>query len=399
MFTARFRLFTVRGIPISIDLSWLLIVALLTMTLASMYEQAIPDLATGSYWLLGLATAVAFFVCIVLHELGHALTAKRLGIPLRGITLFLFGGVSEMEGEPRSARDEFLMAIAGPAVSLVLAVLFYVLAAVGFNAGWALATIAFLGYLAWINIAVLIFNMVPAFPLDGGRVLRSALWAGTGNLRRATWWASLLGQGFAWLLIFGGVLMFFSRDWFGGLWLVLIGIFLNNAANASYQQVVIRQALRGEPIRRFMNANPVVVSPDLDLHHWVEDDVYRYHYKTFPVVADGRLEGVITTSALAGIPRGEWPQRTVGEVMRRDYRRVAIAPDADALTALEKMQRTGATRLLVMEGDRLVGIVSLKDMLRFLQLKLELGTGEEDDHEPPTYRDEAHRGEQTPAHV
>jgi Zn-dependent protease/CBS domain-containing protein len=399
MFTARIPLFRVRGIPINADVSWLIILALLTMSLAGFYTETLPDLTPTGVWLLGLGTALAFFACIVLHELGHALTAQRLGIPLRGITLFLFGGVAEMEGEPKSARDEFLMAAAGPAVSAVLAGVFWGLLVLGAGAGWPQEALLVLSSLAVINIAVLVFNLVPAFPLDGGRVLRSALWAATGNLRRATWWASLAGQGFAWLLIFGGILLFFRGAWLQGMWLVLIGMFLNNAAVASYQQVVVRQALHGEPLRRFMNTSPVVVAPDLDLRQFVEDYVYRYHHKTYPVVADGRVEGVISTRMLANHPRGEWGRHTVGEAMERDIKPVSIGPDADALQALDRMQRTGSARLLVMEGERLSGIVSLKDLLSLLQLKLEL-EGEGDEQGPPPYRHDGQRQEgQTPAQV
>jgi Zn-dependent protease len=317
---------------------------------------------------MGLAAALAFFACIVLHELGHALVARAVGIPIRGITLFLFGGVAEMENEPPSAGSEFLMAIAGPAVSAVLTVLFWLLAAlvdtpaIGFP----------LQYLAWINLAVLIFNLMPAFPLDGGRVLRSILWGALKDLRRATYWAALSGQTFAWLLIGLGVLHLVGGGIFQGIWLSLIGLFLNEAARSSYQQVIVRQVLRGEPVSRFMTRQPIVVPPDLDLRHWVEDYVYRYHRKMFPVASNGHVEGVISTQALTQYPRQEWDKRKVAEAMRQDVDVLSISPQADALEALGKMQRTGSSRLLVTEGDRLVGILSLKDLLRFLDLKIEL---------------------------
>ena len=326
---------------------------------------------------MGLITALAFFVCILLHELGHAVTARRLGMHINGITLFLFGGVSELGEEPPSAGVEFLMAVAGPAVSLLLGVVFGLLTTAGYNGGWPHPLVLVLGYLAAVNGLVLAFNLVPAFPLDGGRVLRSILWGAMGNLRRATRWASLLGQGFAWLLMGWGVLEFFTGDWFDGVWIGLIGLFLNGAARSSYQQVLVQQALRGEPVRRFMNREPIIVPPSLDLRGWVEDYVYRYHRKMFPVGSDGHLEGFITTQSLADIPRGEWGGRTVGDAMKHDVRAIAIRPDADALEALGKMQRTGASRLLVTEGDRLVGVVTLKDLLAFLNEKIELeGVGQ-----------------------
>jgi Zn-dependent protease len=197
MFGTRWRLFRLLGIPISLDASWLIILALLTWTLINLFHEAVPDLSVGTYVAMGLGAALAFFTCIVLHELGHALVARAVGIPIRGITLFLFGGVAEMEDEPPSASSEFLMAVAGPAVTAVLTAIFWLLSGLV----EAPAVVLPLRYLAGINLAVLIFNLVPAFPLDGGRVLRSILWGALEDLRRATYWAALSGQAFAWLLI------------------------------------------------------------------------------------------------------------------------------------------------------------------------------------------------------
>jgi Zn-dependent protease/CBS domain-containing protein len=378
MFGTRWRLFRLLGIPISLDASWLIILALLTWTLIDLFREAVPDLPFATYWVMGLGAALAFFTCIVLHELGHALVARAVGIPIRGITLFLFGGVAEMEDEPPSASSEFLMAVAGPAVSAVLAAVFWL------SSGLveAPAIVFPLRYLAGINLAVLVFNLLPAFPLDGGRVLRSILWGALGNLRRATYWAALSGQAFAWLLIGLGIMQFFAGYVFHGIWLGLIGLFLNNAARGSYQQILVRQALRGERVSRFMNRKPIVVPPGVDLRSWVEEYVYRYHRKMFPVASNGHVEGVIATQALAKYPRQEWERHTVAEAMRRDVDRLSIAPDADALEALGKMQRTGSSRLLVTDGNRLVGIVSLKDLLRFLDLKLELEDGEHSPSSP-----------------
>jgi Zn-dependent protease len=380
MFGMRWRLLRLLGIPISVDASWLIILALLTLSFAQGFPAILHEFfpradfhpAPYEFWLLGLVTALAFFACILLHELGHAVVARSRGMSIRGITLFLFGGVAEIADEPPSAGTEFLMAAAGPAVSLVLAVVLGVLAWVGDRAGWGWPIVIVLGDLAFVNAVVLLFNLVPAFPLDGGRVLRAILWGASGNLRRATWWASLAGQGFAWLLIAWGVWQFFSGYWVSGLWSGLIGMFLNSAAQGGYRQALIRQALQGEPVRRFMTTDPVVVPPSLDLLQWVEGYVYRHHRKAFPVASSEGLGGVIDTSALAGVPRSEWGRHTVGEVMRRDLPALTISPDGDALDALGKMQREGVSRLLVTEGGRLVGIVSLKDLLRFLSLKLEL---------------------------
>jgi Zn-dependent protease/CBS domain-containing protein len=388
MFGARWRLFHLLGIPIYLDISWAVVFFLVTGSLYEQFSIDVPGLTVSEYVAMGLVSALAFFTCIVLHELGHAVVARATGLPIRGITLFIFGGVAELGDEPKSAGGEFLMAIAGPVVSAVLAGAFYLAYAVGLGAGWPVPPLSVFYWLSKINLLLLLFNMVPAFPLDGGRVLRSLLWGVTGSLRRSTWWAALLGRGFAWLLIGLGVLSFFvtgpggERNW-GGLWLAVIGLFLNNAAKGSYQQVLVRQALSGEPVRRFMNPQPVVVPPWTDLRHFVDDFVYHYHRKAFPVGADGRLEGYISTQMLSRYQRDEWAAHTVADVMDHDVKALSIAPDTDALEALGKMQRTGLSRLLVVEGESLVGIVSLKDLLRFLHLKLELEGEERDEDQRP----------------
>jgi Zn-dependent protease/CBS domain-containing protein len=379
MFGARWRLFRLLGIPVSLNLSWLIILALMTLTLAELfpqllrqyYPEAVASYPPAAYWGMAAITAVLFFGCILLHEFGHALVARRQGMPIRGITLFLFGGVAEIGEEPTSPGREFLMAVAGPTVSLVLAGVFALLTWIGRQTGWPPIAVIVLGYLGSINLMILAFNLVPAFPLDGGRMLRSILWGATRNLPRATKWASLAGQVFAWLLIAWGIVQFFAGNWIGGIWLGLIGLFLNSAAQSGYQQVLMRQALRGEPVRRFMNPNPIVIPPSLDLRSWIEDYVYHYQRKTFPVASNGHLEGVIEARVLAEFPRSDWPQHTVGEVMTREWRARSIAPDDDAMDAFAKMTRTGTSRLLVTQGDQLVGIVSLKDLLRFLNLKLQ----------------------------
>jgi Zn-dependent protease len=380
MFGTRWRLFRLLGVPVSLDASWLIILALLTLSLASVFPALLreyfpgvpPGLAPYEYWLLGLVAALGFFVCILLHELGHAVVARAQGVPIRGITLFLFGGVAEMGDEPPSAASEFLMAIAGPVVSVILAVLLGLMAGVGYDAGWPHAAVVILAYLAFINAVVLAFNLVPAFPLDGGRVLRSILWGATGDLRRATRWAALTGQAFAWLFIAWGVVQFFQGNWLGGIWIGLIGMFLNGAARSGYQQVLVRQALEGEPVRQFMDRDPIVLPPSLDLRDWVERYVYRFQGTMFPVVADGHLEGLIDIQTLAQVHRAEWDTYKVGDVMRHDLGRVTISPHADALQALGKMQRTGLSQLFVTDGDRLLGVITLKELMRFLDLRLHL---------------------------
>ena len=305
-------------------------------------------------------------------------------MPIRGVTLFLFGGVAEMEDEPTSAGNEFLMAIAGPVVSVILAVGLGFLAWLGYYGGWPQPVVIILGYLALINTLVLAFNLIPAFPLDGGRVLRSILWSATGDPRRATHWAAMLGQAFAWLLIAWGVIQFFMGNWLGGIWIGLIGMFLSSAARSGYQQVLVRQApgRAGAPLHEpgpdysATVARPAPLGGRLRLPLSPEDLPGR----------GGRPPGrVHRHEALGQVPRPDWARHTIGEVMRHDLEAITIAPDADALQALGMMRRTRSSRLLVVQGDRLVGILSLKDLLSFLHLKIELEGPDGEDVQASTW--------------
>ena len=380
MFTNRIRLFHLLGIPIYLDLSWFLVLALVAWSLSGRFAMLLEGLSPATYWVIGLATAATFFLCIILHELGHAVAARAYGVPTRGITLFLFGGVAELGGEPPSAVAELIVALAGPLVSLVLAIGFFLaalaLAGVPDAGAWQLP----LEYLAGINLTVLIFNLVPAFPLDGGRALRAILWGTLGSLRRATAYAATAGRVFAFLLVGLGVLGLVSGQFVSGLWMVLIGMFLANAARAGYEQVLIREVLAGEPVRRFMTRDPVTVAPDVRLADFVEDYVYRHRRKVFPVVEGGRLRGWVDTQALAQVPRDRWADATVAEVMSTDLVPCVVSPQTDALEAMRLLSRGECGRLLVVDGGQLVGLVSQRDLANFLQLKLEL---EGDDPPPP----------------
>jgi Zn-dependent protease len=362
----RLLLFRVRGIPVYVDLSWFPVLGLLTWSLAEeTFGPSRGDLSAAGVWLLAGATAIAFFACIILHELGHALIGRANGVPFRGITLFLFGGVAELDREPPSAKSEFRMAMAGPAVSAVLAIAFGVVAVLGNGIEAAAPAVLMLEQLAWVNAAILAFNLVPAFPLDGGRVFRAAAWAWTGDLGRSTRWAATAGRGF--------------------------GLFLANVARRSYEAFVVTELLGGCPVARFMTPAPVTVPPDLDLRTLVEDYVYRFHRKAFPVVTCGKVVGLVRADAVREIPQAEWGRHTVVDVMGRDVDGLLIAPRAAASEALRQMQRTGSTRLLVVDVGRLVGILSLRDLMEYLDLTLPVG-----DDKRPTGRSGARQRRDRP---
>jgi Zn-dependent protease/predicted transcriptional regulator len=313
------------------------------------------------------------FGSVVFHELFHSLVARRHNLPMKGITLFIFGGVAQMGGEPTSPKVEFLVAIAGPLSSIALGFIFWGIYRAGLNS-MDPDTLGILGYLAFINWVLAVFNLIPAFPLDGGRILRSALWHWKGDLRRATRIASSIGSGFGILLMAFAVFALFTGNFISAVWYFLIGMFVRNASQMSYQQLLIRAALQGEPIRRFMTSTPVTVTPGISIEELVDDYVYKYHHKMFPVVTgpEHHLEGCVSTKDVTEIPRQEWPAHTVQEVLKPCSLTNTVSPDADALSVLAKMSESGTSRMLVADKDRLLAIISVKDLLNFIATKLDL---------------------------
>jgi len=377
MFGRRIPLFTILGFQVKFDTSWLILVVLITWTLADgVFPHYYKGLATATYWYMGIVGALGLFLSIVVHELFHSLVAKRFNLPMKGITLFVFGGVAEMSDEPPSARAEFFMAIAGPLTSVAIGFIFWGIHHTGIRMGWPASIQGITSYLRWINFVLAAFNMLPAFPLDGGRVLRSIIWGWKGKLQWATWLTSRIGAGFGLAMIFIGILNFIGGNFIGGLWLFLIGLFLRNAAQMSYQQVITRTMLEGEPVRRFMRDDPVVVPPSITLSELVENYIYKHHFKMYPVVEGGALKGCISTREVKEVPRQKWDRVTVAEAMSTCGRQNTISPDDDAVHALAAMNRSGNSRLLVIENGSLAGIITLKDLLQFLSVKMELEQGQ-----------------------
>ncbi|NLF32549.1 MAG: CBS domain-containing protein [Planctomycetes bacterium] len=377
MFGRAIKLFTVFGFTVKLDPSWLIIMGLIVWSLAGVvFPSAYQGLHWGAYLAMGLVAALGLFASIVIHELSHSLVARRYGLPMKGITLFLLGGVAEMRDEPPSAKAEFMMAIAGPAASVVLGVVLIGAGVLGALAGWAGPVVGVVQWVGFINIILAVFNMIPGFPLDGGRVLRATLWHFKGDLQRATRTASNVGSGFGAVLIGLGVLSLLWGNPIGGLWWILIGLFVRSAAKSGYQQVLIRQALQGEPVRRFMNTEPVTVAPSVSLEDLVENYVYRYHYKMFPIVDGEHLAGCVNTQQIRKVPRDQWAHRTVGELASGCTDANTIAPDADAVQAFQRMNQHQVSRLMVVQDGELQGILALKDLLKFLSMKLELESDE-----------------------
>lgn len=375
------------GIGLRIDWSLLIIFAIIVFELgAAVFPSWHPEWDPALTWTMALATAVLFFASILVHELSHALVARTQGIPVRRITLFLFGGLTQLEGEPKSPKAEFWMAVVGPVVSIVigLAATFVGAALAGaplqtaIDAGDPVALQTafadagpFATLLLWlgpINLLLGIFNLVPGFPLDGGRVLRSIIWAITDDLRKATRWASFVGQLFAWTLMAFGVLNFFAGAWTSGLWLLLIGWFLNNAARVSYQQLLVRQALENVPVTQVMRSSFATLAPDLSVEAFMRDHALASEQQVFPVVVDGYLLGTVSVEQVRHVPRDEWPTRAVQQIMVPQAQLPTLPPDAGAERALLELARNDVDQLAIVEGRRLLGLVRREDLLRWLDI-------------------------------
>lgn len=373
MFGRQIQLFKLFGFKVSLDWSWVLIAILIAWSLSTgFFPSWFEELPASSYWIMGVIGALGLFLSIIFHEMAHSLVARRYGLPMRGITLFIFGGVAQMDREPPSPKAEFMMAIAGPLSSILAALLFYGLYAAAMGSGWPMPVYGVLLYLAMINGLLALFNLVPAFPLDGGRILRSVLWKAKNNLRWATKISSWIGSAFGIFLIVLGVFSFLQGNFIGGMWWFLIGLFLRGAASMSYQQLLIRRALEGERVQRFMTRDPVTVPPSLSVADLVEDYIYRHHFKMIPVVDSGKLLGCVTTRQVKEVPRDQWSQKKVEELADGCSKSNTISPGADAMEALSSMSRNRVSRLMVVEDSRLVGVLSLKDLLRFISDKVEL---------------------------
>src|SRR3990170_4137509 len=351
------------GIPIYLHFSWLIIFGLIAWTLSTGYFPAqAPDLPASSSWAKGLVASLLFFVSIVLHELGHAVVALRQGLRTRSITLFIFGGVAQLEKDPKDGRAELWMAAAGPLVSLALAGLFYAFASLPF-VGASAAAVA--KYLALINLILALFNLVPAFPMDGGRLLRGALWGPLGKAR-ATRIASGAGTFFAFFLIFAGVFSLLRGDSLGGLWYILIGWFIKDASSASYQQVRLDEALRGVTVR------VATVPGSGSVAEAAREYFMRTGYGSYPVTRGEAVVGLLCLKDVLRLSAEEREATSVQGAMRPLTDAVVTDPDVPLPLAIARMAQAGTARLLVMHGERLVGLLTMNGVIRRLKVREEL---------------------------
>ena len=359
------------GIPIALDYSWFLIFGLLTWMLAgSYYPLEFRNWPPLLYWFMGATTAIMLFVSVLLHELGHSVIALRFKVPVRSITLFIFGGVAQIGAEPPSAKAEFLIAIAGPIVSLALAVLFTVLqpAVAAVEPLWGLVK-----YLAYINFALVLFNLIPGFPLDGGRVFRAAVWAATKDMRRATLIAANTGRFFGFAFIFVGVWQMLGGNFGNGLWIAFIGWFLDNAASAQVHQVVYQGLLAGHTVSQAMSSHCASIPADLTLQQLVDEHILGSGRRCFLVQRGANAVGLMTLHRIKEVPRPDWATTSAAEVMLPLEQSKRTDPGSGLWTALQQMDRDGVNQLPVMTGSQVVGMLSREDVIAFLRTAQELG--------------------------
>jgi Zn-dependent protease len=358
------------GIPIKLHISWFLVAALVTWSLAGgFFPRSYPGWSGATYWIVGAVTALLFFASVLLHELGHSLVALREKVPVKGITLFIFGGVAQIGDEPPTPGAEFRIAIAGPLTSLLLAALSALLRA-GFSGTAVLA--APLAYVARINLMLAFFNLIPGFPLDGGRVLRSAIWGLGGSFRTATRWATAVGRGVAYLFILFGLGQMFLGGFVNGLWTVFIGWFLKDAASASYQQAILREKLTGVTLRDLAPQRCVAVPADLPVVQLTAQYVLGAGQQCFFVMDGGGVRGTIGLSNLRAVPPEQRDQLTAGQIMTPVERLFRAQADEELLTLLRRMEEANAHEVSVEENGRLLGLISRGNLLNYLRLRTEL---------------------------
>ena len=373
MTESTFRLGSVRGIRIGIHITWLFVFGLVTWSLAEgdgLFRTMFPEWSPTDRWSIAVIGSILLFGSVLVHELAHAVVAQSRGMRVNSITLFIFGGVASIKDEARRPIDEFLVAIVGPIASFAIALFFFLLSGLGESSG-ALFGLAW--YLSRANLILALFNLIPGFPLDGGRVLRAILWASTNDARKSVVSAGRVGQIASYLFIVLGIFQVIGADLVGGLWLIFIGWFLNNAAESSVRQYVTRSNLRGFQVNSVMRPSPVVAEPGISVSSLVNDFFLFQNLRCVPIVLGDRFLGLVSLSEIRRLPREQWPSRYVSEVMRRPDEIRSVGPDEDLGNAIQVMAEQDLNQLPVTVNDRLVGLLSRSDIIRFLQLRSELG--------------------------
>lgn len=368
-----FRLTTIFNIPIEINYTWFIIFGLIIFTLARGYfPYTNPELSPITYWIMAIIAALLLFASLLAHELSHSIVAKRNKLPIHGISLFIFGGVAHMDKEPPSPGVEFKMAIAGPIMSFFLAFVFFGLTQAMYNIGFPRVALSITNYLFILNLVVGIFNLIPGFPLDGGRILRAILWQYFDDIKKATAIASGFGRAFAFLLIGLGLFSLFTGSIISGIWFIFIGFFLQEAADVSYRQVVMKKILGGLKVKKFITRDVISVPAKIKLHQLVDDYFFKYRHASFPVIEEDTILGLVTLHDVKEVAKDKWEETSAKDIMIPLNKELIIKETAEAMDALAKLARNGIGRLLVIEDSKLIGILSQRDIMRLFEFKNEI---------------------------
>ncbi len=373
MFGRKFNFLTFAGIKIGVDFSWFFVAILFSWSLAIGYfPYYYPQFSPQMFWAMGIAGTLGLFICVVLHELGHALVAKYFRLPISQITLFIFGGVAEIKKEPQTPKVEFLVAVAGPIVSIILAAGLYFIAMIGQHFEWPLSFVAVIKYLAMINLTIVLFNLIPAFPLDGGRIFRSILWAIKKDFGWATRISTRIGSAFGFLLFLLGILTIIGGNFLAGFWFIILGLFLQRAAASSQTHYDVNRQLRGEKVQRFMTKDPISVPPEITVKEFVEEYVYSSYHHFYPVAEKRKLIGCISLKEVKSLPPQQWGKTLVKKVMVPVSGFKTVSPDTSALEAMNRLSKNEIPVLLVLKDGHLVGILTSQDLCKWISIKLEL---------------------------
>ena len=371
MMKGSLRIGRIAGIEIAIHYTWFLIFILITWSLAVGYFPVqFPGWEGWVYWVTAAVAAILLFVSVLFHEVAHSLVAKSQGLPVKSITLFLLGGVSNLENEPEKPGVEFAIAIVGPLSSVLLAGIFKLIDFMGYAGIGPVKAVV--DYMVMLNILLAAFNVLPGFPLDGGRVLRSIIWGATNDLKKATTVATIIGQVFGWIFIIGGLIIALMGDFMGGIWMVLIGWFLNGAAEASRRELELRSIWLSVRVASVMNDRPETVDPAAPVNLLVNDIFIKRGVRVVPVTYDGILQGIVTISDIKKVMPSDWPTTSVGKIMT-GLPLKTVRPEDNMSTAVQQMAENGFDQLPVVVEGRLVGMLSRADIIRYVQVHYELG--------------------------
>jgi Zn-dependent protease/predicted transcriptional regulator len=369
-----FSLLRIGGIEIIIDYSWFVIFFLVIYMAVNYFPQVCQNYTTPQYWIMGTVAAILLFVSILMHELAHSYVAIKHGIRVSSIRLLIFGGLAEIHSEPKSGRHEFLIALAGPATSMALGVFFLIVYSPFFVSKTVTPTSEIALWLGGANISLAILNMIPGFPLDGGRILRAFLWDHWDDMARATKVVSQIGNGFAlFLIIFGALLFLITQSFILGLWLIFIGMIMKQSSAGSYQVVVLRRALAGVHVREIMTENLVTVDWLMSVDQFVHDYIYKHQFSQFPVFTHDEFIGMASLEGVKTISKDLWGFKQVRDIMTPMENVQSLRPGDDATEALSKMIASDTGQMPVVEDGRLLGIVSRRDIMKLIKIKSDLG--------------------------